>query len=92
MMPLSAGLEQTRDNFLENLVTILYNRSDIDFKRGTFRVRGDVVDVYPAYMESAIRVEFWGDEIETIRELDPLTGETGEALERCLIYIQPLNT
>ena len=45
MMPLSAGLEQSRDNFLENLVTILYNRSDIDFKRGTFRVRGDVVDV-----------------------------------------------
>ena len=49
MMPLSAGLEQSRDNFLENLVTIRYNRSDIDFKRGTFRVRGDVVDVYPAY-------------------------------------------
>ena len=79
MMPLSAGLEQSRDNFLENLVTILYNRSDIDFKRGTFRVRGDVVDVYPAYMESAIRVEFWGDELESIRELDPMTGETGEA-------------
>ena len=86
MMPLSAGLEQSRDNFLENLVTILYNRSDIDFKRGTFRVRGDVVDVYPAYMESAIRVEFWGDELESIRELDPMTGETGEALEMFNLY------
>lgn len=86
MMPLSAGLEQSRDNFLENLVTILYNRSDIDFKRGTFRVRGDVVDVYPAYMESAIRVEFWGDELESIRELDPITGETGEALEMFNLY------
>ena len=86
MIPLSAGLELSRDNFLENLVTILYNRSDIDFKRGTFRVRGDVVDVYPAYMESAIRVEFWGDELESIRELDPLTGETGEALEMFNLY------
>ena len=86
MIPLSAGLELSRDNFLENLVTILYNRSDIDFKRGTFRVRGDVVDVYPAYMESAIRVEFWGDELESIRELDPLTGEAGEALEMFNLY------
>ena len=68
MIPLSAGLELSRDDFLENLVTILYNRNDIDFKRGTFRVRGDVVDVYPAYMESAIRVEFWGDDLESIRE------------------------
>ena len=86
MIPLRTGLELSRDNFLENLVTILYNRNDIDFKRGTFRVRGDVVDIYPAYMESAIRVEFWGDELESIRELDPLTGETGEALEMFDLY------
>ena len=86
MIPLSAGLELSRDDFLENLVTILYNRNDIDFVRGTFRVRGDVVDVYPAYMESAIRVEFWGDELESIRELDPLTGETGAALEMFDLY------
>ena len=86
MIPLRAGLELSRDDFLENLVTILYNRNDIDFKRGTFRVRGDVVDIYPAYMESAIRVEFWGDELESIRELDPLTGETGEALEMFDLY------
>ena len=86
MIPLSAGLELTRDVFLENLVAILYNRNDIDFKRGTFRVRGDVVDIYPAYMESAIRVEFWGDELESIRELDPITGETGEALGMFDLY------
>jgi excinuclease ABC subunit B len=86
MIPLRAGLELSRDNFLENLVTILYNRNDIDFKRGTFRVRGDVVDIYPAYMESAIRVEFWGDELESIRELDPVTGETGEAIEMFDLY------
>ena len=86
MIPLSAGLELTRDDFLENLVAILYNRNDIDFKRGTFRVRGDVVDIYPAYMESAIRVEFWGDELESIRELDPITGKTGEALGMFDLY------
>ena len=86
MIPLRAGLELSRDDFLENLVTILYNRNDIDFKRGTFRVRGDVVDIYPAYMESAIRGEFWGDELESIRELDPVTGETGEALEMFDLY------
>ena len=86
MIPLRAGLELSRDDFLENLVTILYNRNDIDFKRGTFRVRGDVVDIYPAYMESAIRVEFWGDELESIRELDPVTGDTGEALEMFDLY------
>jgi excinuclease ABC subunit B len=86
MMPLRAGLELSRDDFLENLVTVLYNRNDIEFKRGTFRVRGDVVDIYPAYMESAIRVEFWGDELESIRELDPLTGETGDVLEMFDLY------
>ena len=73
MIPLKAGLEISRDTFLEQLVSTLYDRNDIDFKRGTFRVRGDVVDVYPAYLESAIRVEFWGDELESIRELDPQT-------------------
>ena len=86
MLPLEAGMELSRDAFLENLVTILYDRNDVDFKRGTFRVRGDVVDVYPAYMESAIRLEFWGDELESIRELDPLTGNTGEVLDMFNLY------
>ncbi len=86
MIPLKAGLEISRDTFLEQLVSTLYDRNDIDFKRGTFRVRGDVVDVYPAYLESAIRVEFWGDELESIRELDPQTGAVGDTLEIFNLY------
>ena len=86
IIPLRGGLELSRDDFLEQLVATLYNRNDIDFKRGTFRVRGDVVDIYPAYMESAIRVEFWGDELESIRELDPVTGETGATIEIFNLY------
>ena len=86
MLPLAPGLEIARDTFLARLVEILYERNDIDFKRGTFRVRGDVVDVFPAYMETAIRVEFWGDELESIRRLDPLTGETGPPMEGFHLY------
>jgi len=86
MIPLETGMELSRDAFLERLVEVLYNRNDIDFKRGTFRVRGDVVDIYPAYMESAIRIEFWGDELESIFELDPATGETGGRLEMFNLY------
>ena len=86
MLPLTPGMEISRDDLLERLVEILYNRNDIDFKRCTFRARGDVVDVFPAYLETAIRIDFWGDEIESIRELDPLTGETGAALEQFHLY------
>jgi excinuclease ABC subunit B len=86
MIPLQRGEELRRDTFLERLVEILYDRNDIDFKRGSFRVRGDIVDVFPAYMESAIRIEFWGDEIESIRDLDPLTGELGQEHEHFHLY------
>ena len=86
MIPLKTGDQRSRDAFLQSLVEILYERNDIELKRGTFRVRGEVVDVFPAYMESAIRVEFWGDEIEMIRALDPLTGELGEAYEDFRLY------
>ena len=86
MIPLKTGDQRSRDGFLEDLVEILYDRNDIDLKRGTFRVRGEVVDVFPAYMESAIRIEFWGDEIEMIRALDPLTGELGESYEEFRLY------
>jgi excinuclease ABC subunit B len=67
--------KRKRDKFLRQLTAILYERNDISFTRGTFRVRGDVVEIYPAYEELAIRVEFFGDTIERIVELDPLTGE-----------------
>ncbi|MFP4260391.1 MAG: excinuclease ABC subunit UvrB [Opitutales bacterium] len=86
MISLEPGLEISRDSFLEQLVGALYNRNDVDFKNGSFRVRGDVVDIYPAYMERAIRVEFWGDELESIRELDPVTGETGATLQMFNLY------
>ncbi len=86
MLPIKPGLEISRDAFLERLVDILYSRNDIAFKRGTFRVRGDVVDIFPAYMETAIRVEFWGDEIESIYTLDPTTGETETSLESFQLY------
>lgn len=86
MIPLQVGEEVRRDDFLEKLVEILYDRNDIDFKRGSFRVRGEVVDVFPAYMESAVRIEFWGDEIESIRDLDPLTGELGEKHDYFHLY------
>ena len=60
---------------LRHLTDIYYERNDYDFKRGTFRVRGDTLEVHPAGQEIAIRIEFWGDEIERITEVDPLTGE-----------------
>ncbi|MEM9025536.1 MAG: excinuclease ABC subunit UvrB [Verrucomicrobiota bacterium] len=86
MIPLKTGDQRSRDAFLQSLVEILYERNDIELKRGTFRVRGEVVDVFPAYMESAIRIEFWGDEIEMIRALDPLTGELGDVYEDFRLY------
>jgi len=86
MIPLQVGEEIRRDDFLVRLVEILYDRNDIDFKRGSFRVRGEVVDVFPAYMESAIRFEFWGDEIESIRDLDPLTGQLGRKHDYFHLY------
>jgi excinuclease ABC subunit B len=72
---LKVGEQRKRDKLIRHLTDIQYARNDIDFHRGTFRVRGDVIDVFPASSESAIRVEFFGDEIERITRLDPLTGE-----------------
>jgi excinuclease ABC subunit B len=86
MIPIEIGKEFNRDAFLIRLVENLYERNDIEFKQGCFRVRGETVDVFPAYMESAIRIEFWGDEIERIRELDPLTGDMGESFEQFHLY------
>jgi excinuclease ABC subunit B len=69
------GERRVRDKFMRHLTDIQYQRNDIDFHRGTFRVRGDVVDVYPAGEEIAYRIEFFGDEVERITKIDPLTGE-----------------
>lgn len=80
VVSLRVGMEMDRNQLLRNLIDIQFERNDIDFKRGRFRVRGDVVEIFPASRdERALRVEFFGDEIERIREVDALTGEiTGE--------------
>jgi excinuclease ABC subunit B len=75
-----------RDKLLRQLTHMLYERNDISFQRGTFRVRGDVVEIYPAYEQLAIRIEFFGDTVERIVELDPLTGEIMADRDRIDIY------
>jgi excinuclease ABC subunit B len=83
---LQRGQVRRRDNLLRHLVDIQYTRNDIDFRRGTFRVRGDTVDVFPAYQDTAIRIEFWGDEVDRLVEFDPLTGEVLRLHEAVEIY------
>jgi len=84
---LEVGMETSRDQFLSELVSIQYERNDTDFHRGVFRVRGDRVELFPAYEEdAAIRIEFFGDEIEGLSEIDPLTGNTLMPLDKVTIY------
>ena len=80
------GQQLSRTALLKKLVEIQYQRNDIAFERGSFRVRGDVVEIYPVYQDKAIRIEFWGDEIESISTIDPLLGEVIETHERLPIY------
>ena len=81
------GEEYGRDTLLKKLVEIQYERNDTDFHRGTFRVRGDVVEVFPAYdSDKALRIEFFGDEVEAISEIDPLRGVVLTRLPKCAIY------
>ncbi len=75
VVELRLGQTRRRDSMLRHLVAIYYDRNDVNFKRGVFRVRGDTVDVFPAYRDTAFRVEFWGDTVDRITEIDPLTGE-----------------
>ncbi len=72
---LEPGMKITRDEILQRLVELQYSRSDIDFDRGSFRVRGDVIEVHPSYMEQAYRIELWGNEIDSVSTIDPLLGE-----------------
>ena len=80
------GIEMTRDHFLRRLVDLQYTRNDIEFTRGQFRVRGDTVELCPAGREDALRVEFFGDDIERITRFEPLTGRKTEPLEAVTIY------
>jgi len=87
LINLEVGQEYRRDRLLRRLVDIQYQRNDIDFHRGTFRVRGDVVEIFPAHSENlAVRVEFWGDEIERIVEIDPMRGKVLEELDQYGVY------
>lgn len=82
----SVGTRISRNSFLHSLVEILYARTTNDFKRGTFRVKGDTVDVFPAYLDTAYRISFFGDDIEELSTIDPVTGKTLEKLEDMAIY------
>ncbi|MBN1912305.1 MAG: excinuclease ABC subunit UvrB [Pirellulales bacterium] len=86
MVGLSVGQEVDRDRVLAKLVDIQYERNDIAFEAGKFRVRGDCVEVYPSYEEFALRIEFWGDEVEQLSLIDPTSGEVIRREERLFIY------
>ncbi|HEV3235368.1 MAG TPA: excinuclease ABC subunit UvrB [Gemmataceae bacterium] len=86
MVHLAKGETVDRDNMLLRLVDIQYNRNDIDFARGTFRVRGDVVEVWPASEEFAFRIELFGDEVEALAVINPVSGETIRAMDELYIY------
>src|SRR3990170_8231529 len=76
MVTVRRGEQRGRDDVLAELVRIQYSRNDVAFEQGTFRVRGDSVEIFPAYAEQAIRIEFFGDEVERISKITPLTGDT----------------
>ncbi len=86
MLLLERGMAADRDAVLRKLVEIQYERTNADLKRGTFRVRGDTVEIWPSYADDALRVEFWGDEVEALSRLDPVRGKSVEELARHPIY------
>ena len=84
--PVEKGQFLTRESFLARLVEMQYERNDYELTRGKFRVRGDTVELCPAYTEDAVRVEFFGDEIDRLTRFDPISGETAETLERITFF------
>jgi len=86
VIPLRVGQEIGRDTLLSRLVDLQYSRNDVQIERGRFRVRGDVVELQPAFAEDAVRIEFFGDQIERFTRFDPLTGEAIEALEALNVF------
>jgi excinuclease ABC subunit B len=97
LIPIEQGERLARDQLMRNLVDVQYTRNDVDFARGTFRVRGDIVEIFPVYEEEkAIRVEFWGDEVERISEIDPLRGGALNRIDHVVLfpgshYVSPKN-
>src|SRR5436189_148262 len=86
LLPLERGQRISRDQILRKLVEIQYERNDHDFGRGTFRVRGDVVEVYPSYEEEGLRIELFGDEVDELASFDPLTGTTLRRHDKIAVY------
>jgi excinuclease ABC subunit B len=86
LLMLEKGQKISRQQILQRLVEILYQRNDQDFRRGTFRVRGDVIEVYPTYDDNAYRIELWGDEIESLSQIDPLLGQVRQTYLRLPVY------
>jgi len=86
LLMLEKGQKISRNHIVSRLVDILYERNDIDFRRGAFRVRGDVIEVYPTYDDHAYRIELWGDEIESLSQIDPLLGQVRQTYQRLPIY------
>ena len=86
LVMLEKGQKISRQDILRRLVEIQYERNDVDFRRGTFRVRGDVIEVYPTYEDTAYRIEMWGEQVESLAQIDPLFGQVKHTLDRLPIY------
>jgi len=86
LVTVGTGEERGRDAILEELVRINYQRNDVAFERGTFRVRGDTIEIFPAYEEQGVRIELWGDTVERVTKIDPLTGNPIAQLQRAAVY------
>src|SRR6266702_4639126 len=86
LMLLEKGQRIKREDITRRLVEILYDRNDVDFRRGTFRVRGDIIEIYPTYDENAYRIELFGDEIDSLSQIDPLFGTVRQKYSRLPIY------
>ena len=86
LLLLEKGQKVRREDITRKLVEILYERNDVDFRRGTFRVRGDVIEVFPTYDENAYRIELFGDEVESLAQIDPLFGTVKQKFARLPIY------
>ncbi|HEY2016780.1 MAG TPA: excinuclease ABC subunit UvrB [Bryobacteraceae bacterium] len=86
LLMLEKGQKISRNQIVTRLVEILYDRNDTDFRRGTFRVRGDVIEVFPTYDDNAYRIELWGDEIESLAQIDPLLGQVKQTYQRLPVY------
>ena len=87
IVSLRPGMEKSRDDIIRKLINMQYTRNELDFKRGTFRAKGDVLEIYPSdQSETAVRVSFWGDEIEKISEISPLTGKATAIRQHVMIF------